>query len=304
MDSRRGSWECQSWHWWHDGGSQSASSSRDESTWQWFGQGWRESSIQEAASSDKSTWHWSWKGWRQSPIQEAASASWEDAASTSLDLWAAYDSSKIGWHAMRDALTAYKRSSRLETSKREKKLRAAFNNYRQAIEHRLARAKLCKKVFGRWAAVRFTAKRTLEYLLWTDDNMMHCHTHPIGPSIISTYPADIQTSSVSISHLNPMAPVFYPTHPQPYTWFQQPLHSISTTPSARNHQKTDNPKQPHKAKKQPQPKSTASENTQQKEPLCINKSEEDWQLRLQKRHRIVASIKETPEYQAVSAQRE
>ena len=94
--------------------------------------------------------------------------------------------------------------------------------------------------------------------------------------------------------INPMAPEFYPQ-------FQRPPQSISTKPPARNNQKT---KHPHTTKKQLQLKNTTFENTQQKEQPCINKSEEDWQLRLQKRRSIVASIKETPEYQAASAPRE
>ena len=125
------------------------------------------------------------------------------------------------------------------------------------------------------------------------------------PHNIPTYPPGIHTPFVSLSHheLNPLAPVFYSQHPQPYPQFQQPPHSISTKPSARNLHKTDNPKHPHKAKKQPQPTSTAaSKNTQQKEPLCINNNNEDWQQRLQKRSSIIASIQWS--YQAVLAQRE
>ena len=165
MAYQRVSWELESWHWcqwWH----------RWQSwTRQWSWQELPESSIQEPASSDKSTAQWSWKRWRQSSIQELASASCEDAASTFLDLWVAYDSSKIDHRAMCDVLITYK------NSKRETQLRAAFNNYGRQIKHRLKRAKLRKKVFGRWAAVwsksKYESKPTLEDLLWTDDDMMH-----------------------------------------------------------------------------------------------------------------------------------
>ena len=61
----------------------------------------------------------------------------------------------------------------IRPSKREANERAAYRNYCRATEDRLERAKLCKKVFGRWAAASARCQPTLEDLLWTDDNMMH-----------------------------------------------------------------------------------------------------------------------------------
>ena len=122
--------------------------------------------------------------------------------------------------------------------------------------------------------------------------IMLYHTSALLPTLHPFQPP-IDTSFVSLSQqgINPMAPEF---HPQ----FQRPPQS--TKPSAVNNQET---KHPRKAKKQFQPKNTTSENTQQKGQLCINKSEEDWRLRLRKRRSIIAFIKEFPEYQAAWAPR-
>jgi hypothetical protein len=120
--------------------------------------------MQEAvsASCEDSTCQWSSNGWPECSMQEAVSAS--------CDLWSRYDSSKIRADAM---LATSKPKDIRTTSKREQRLRPAFQNYRRATEDKLLRAKLCKKVFGRWAAVSARCKPTLEDLLWTDDNMMH-----------------------------------------------------------------------------------------------------------------------------------
>ena len=112
-----------------------------------------------------------------------------------------------------------------------------------------------------------------------DDNYVIVDESPIAERLMEwcSWRPSLDTSFVSLSQhgLNPMAPDFYPQC-----------------------------QRPRKAKKQLQPKNTTFENTQQKEQLYINKPEEDWQLRLQKRRSLVVSIKETPVYQAASALRE
>ena len=176
-------WQIFSWrtssasrHWWEDGGSERQLGDSASARWQEAvsasGQWWQDVASESAAARWQETASASGQSWQdvvsESQMGESASAQQEEAALSSWDLlWSRYDSSKIDVDAM---LSMAARST--TPSKREKNLRAAFRNYRRGIQRRLNKARLCKKMFGRWAAVSAHRQPTLEELLWTDDDMM------------------------------------------------------------------------------------------------------------------------------------